>query len=118
VGGGVKDDGGFISSHNLLCFVFTSDIADKRGNIEMWKMGGQFPMDVKDVGFPVVQQDQLLWIISGDLTAQLRADGPASPGDQNPGPDYESSHLLKVNGDRLATQQVFQLDVSDLADAH
>ena len=76
----------------------------------------QFLLNVIGIIFINIKDDQLLGLMSCDLTAKLASNGTASTGDQH----YLSRHIphdtlhLSVNG--FSSQQILNLHIAELGD--
>ena len=78
----------------------------------------QLLLDIISIVFVNIQNDELLGLIFGDLTAKLAADGTAAAGHQNGLTLQEIRQDRRVQLDRLSAKQIFHLHILHRRHAH
>ena len=84
--------------------------------IQFWIIPLQLLLNVIGIIFINIKDDQLLGLMSCDLTAKLASNGTASTGDQH----YLSRHIphdtLHLSVNRFSSQQILNLHIAELGD--
>ena len=78
----------------------------------------QLLLDIISIVLVNIQNDELLGLIFGDLTAKLAADGAAASGHKNGLTLQEIRQDRRVQLDRLSAEQIFHLHILDRRHAH
>ena len=117
VGGGVDDDLRSVLLEDRLHAHPVGDVADQRLCGQAGELPAQFPLDVEEGVFRLLDEQQQLRLELADLAAHLRADGPAGAGDQDHLVPGEGPDQIEVELDDFAPEQVVDIDVANLGDA-
>ena len=113
VRGGVEDRVGPVLLEDLPQPLPVAHVGDDRNRGDVGKPLGQLGQDVEDRVLAVPQQDDLGRLQPGELAAELAADRAAGAGDQHRLAGGQHAHLLEVGLDRLAPEQVLDLDLAE-----
>ena len=76
----------------------------------------QLILDIIGVVLIDVKNNQLLWMVCRDLSAELRTDGPAAAGDENDLPAHEVIDFLHLGTDLVTAEEVLDRDVLHIRD--
>ena len=114
---GMEYNLGKILFENGLEFFPVADISKLCFQSLFGKGFPQFIVYIEKVVLTAFQKYQALGPVPADLPAEFGADGTARSADQYCFTLQVSSNLLQINFNRLASQQVFQLDIANLTAA-
>ena len=90
--------------------------ADQNHQIQLRILFLQFLLQVVGIVFINIKHDQLRRLVTGNLTAQLASDGTAAACNEHNLILHISQNGIDIHADRFPAQQVFDLDVPQLAD--
>ncbi len=116
VRGGVEDHLGPKALEHLMDAVVVTHRGDDGLHVERFAVAAlQFLLQVIDGVFIHIQQHQQLGLGFGQLPAQFTADGAAGTSDHHRLALVEGLHVLVLQGNRLAEQQILNIDVAHQA---
>ena len=105
----VADDLRPVEPEDLFHPLFIPDRADEGYQIQIRIFFLQLQLDAVGIVFVDVQNDQLLRVVQGRLTAELAADGTASPGNQDHFVLDICPDLVHFQPDGIPAQQILDL---------
>ena len=114
VGRGVEDDLRPQPLEHRLQPVAITDVGEHE--LEVDRVGGRLGGDLVEVGLVVVEEDEQGRLVRGDLGGDLGPDRSTGTGDQDPAGRDRGQDAVAVGDDLLATEQVVDLQVADVAD--
>jgi hypothetical protein len=109
---GVEDGVGAAVVEDGVESLLVTDVCDDWGDVELGERCEELGLDVEDRVFAVTKDYEAGWLELGKLTAELASDRPAGAGYEDGAAFTEVSDGGEVGLDRVATEQVFDLDVA------
>ncbi len=97
---------------------FVAHVGDQGKHVHLRARASQLPVDLEQRELGALDEKNLRRLEARDLTRELRADGPAGPGDHHALSGQELAELRLVEEDGLAAQQILDLDVADARHLH
>lgn len=91
--------------------------ADEGHEVQLRVLHEKLLLDAVSIVLVNVEDDKLLRLVACDLTAELRADRSATAGDEDGLPLDHTEDFFVVDLDRFTTEEVEDVDVTELADA-
>ena len=91
--------------------------ADEGHEVQLRVLHEELLLDAVSIVLVNVEDDELLRLVACDLTAELRADRSATAGDEDGLPLDHTEDFFVVDLDRFTTEEVEDVDVTELADA-
>ena len=91
--------------------------ADEGHEVQLRVLHDELLLDAVRVVLIDVEDDELLRLVACDLTAEFRADRSATAGDEDGLPLDHTEDFFVVDLDRFTTEEVEDVDVTELADA-
>ncbi len=104
-------------AEHMFDHIHMFDIPDQGLDLQPGVELPELPVDFKQRGFGVVQQDHALRCKRGNLAAQLRSNGAAGPGHQHGLARHAFQDGAGIEIDRVAPQQILNLEVAHFLDA-
>ncbi len=117
MGSGVENKIRPVLAHHGIDPVGIADGADEHRQVQLRVIPPQFHLNVIGVILIDIENDQLLGVGPGDLTAQLAADAAAAASDHDHLSRYEVQNLVQVHLNGLPAQQILRIHLAQLADA-
>ena len=109
-------DIGMIRFKHIVDPARVAHAADQNHQIQLRILFLQFLLQVVSIVFINIKHDQLRRLMAGNLTAQLASDGTAAACNEHNLILHISQNGIDIHADRFPAQQVFDLDVPQLAD--
>ena len=106
-----------VSFHHMVQPDGVTDRADDDLQIQFRMGAAQLHLNIIGIIFVNIQNNKLLRLRMGDLTAQLAADAPAAAGDQHHLAGNIAHNFIQIDLDGFPAQQVLGIDLAQLADA-
>ena len=106
-----------VSFHHMVQPDGVTDRADDDLQIQFRMGAAQLHLNIIGIIFVNIQNNKLLRLRMGDLTAQLAADAPAAAGDQHHLAGNIAHNFIQIDLDGFPAQQVLRIDLAQLADA-
>ena len=116
VGRSVIDDLGMILLKDLEDTPAVADGADQDHKVQVRILFAQFQLDGVGVVFVDIEDDELLRVMARDLAAELRADAPATAGDEDDLSVNKVEYLAQIRRNGFAAQKVLDGDVPEFRD--
>ena len=115
--GRMEDHVRLILLHHTADTVGVPAGADEGHEVQLRVLHDELLLDAVRVVLIDVEDDELLRLVACDLTAELRADRSATAGDEDGLPLDHTEDFFVVDLDRFTTEEVEDVDVTELADA-
>lgn len=115
--GRMEDHVRLILLHHTADTVGVPAGADEGHEVQLRVLHEELLLDAVRVVLIDVEDNKLLRLVAGDLTAELGADGSATAGDEDGLPLDHAEDFFVVDLDRFTAEEVEDVDVAKLADA-
>ena len=116
VRGGVKNDGGVVGFEEGFHAGFVADGADDGFDVRVGVVAGEFHLDVVEVVFVDVEDDEGFGVVGDDLAAKFGADGATAASDEDDLAVDEVLDAAVVEFDGVAREEVFDFHLAEGAE--